>query len=58
MLSDFYLAVFLHFSEQYLTSSQFLSQALRHVISRAQTTQVLLGKVDLLPLNVENLFIK
>lgn len=38
-------------SEQYLTSSQFLAQALRQVISRPHTTQVLLGRLDLLPLN-------
>lgn len=43
---------FLHFSLQYLTSSQFLAQDLRHVISRAQATQILLGNWILLPLNV------
>ncbi len=37
-------------SEQYLTSSQFLAQDLRHVISLPQTRQVLLGKNDLFPL--------
>lgn len=44
-------------SEQYLTSSQLLAQALRQVISRPHTTQVLLGRLDLLPLNKEHLFI-
>ena len=39
-----------HASEQYLTSSQFLAQLLRHVISRPQTMQVLLGSDALLPL--------
>ena len=39
-----------HASEQYLTSSQFLAQLLRQVISRPQTTQVLLGSDALLPL--------
>ena len=37
-------------SEQYFTSSQFLAQLLRHVISRPQVTQILLGKLALLPL--------
>lgn len=37
-------------SEQYLTSSQFLAQLLRHTISRPHATQVLLGKAALLPL--------
>jgi acetoin utilization deacetylase AcuC-like enzyme len=37
-------------SEQYLTSSQFLAQDLRQVISLPQTRQVLLGKNDLFPL--------
>lgn len=41
-----------HLSEQYFTSSQFLAHALRQVISRLHTTQILLGKFDLLPLNV------
>ena len=39
-----------HASEQYLTSSQFLAQLLRHVISRPQTMQILLGSDALLPL--------
>ena len=39
-----------HASEQYLTSSQFLAQLLRQVISRPQTAQVLLGSDALLPL--------
>ena len=39
-----------HASEQYLTSSQFLAQLLRQVISRPQTMQVLLGSDALLPL--------
>ena len=38
-------------SEHYLTSAQFLAQLLRHVISRPQVTQILLGSDDLLPLN-------
>ena len=33
-----------HFSEQYLTSSQFLAQALRQTISRPQRKQILRGK--------------
>ena len=37
-------------SEQYLTSSQFLAQLLRQVISRPQATQILLGSDALLPL--------
>jgi hypothetical protein len=37
-------------SEQYLTSSQFFAQLLRHVISRPQTMQTLLGSDALLPL--------
>ena len=41
-----------HLSEQYFTSSQFLAHALRQVISRWHTTQILLGKLDLLPLKV------
>jgi hypothetical protein len=36
--------------EQYLTSSQFFSQALRQVIVRWQTAHNLLGKLALLPL--------
>ena len=39
-----------HASEQYFTSSQFLAQLLRQVISRPQTMQVLLGSDALLPL--------
>ena len=46
-----------HLSEQYFTSSQFLAQLLRHVISRLQTVQILLGKLDLLPLKVVLLMI-
>ena len=42
---------FLHASEQYLISSQFFSQDLRHVIVLAQTKQALLGRYFLLPLN-------
>jgi len=38
--------------EQTLTSAQFLAQARRHVISRPQTVQGLLGKADLLPLKL------
>jgi hypothetical protein len=41
----------LHLPEQYLTSAQFLAQALRHVISRPHCMQGLLGRLDLLPLN-------
>jgi hypothetical protein len=37
-------------SEQYFTSSQFLAQLLRQVISLPQTVQGLLGRYDLLPL--------
>ena len=37
-------------SEQYLTSSQFLAQLLRQVISLPQTTHGLLGRLDLFPL--------
>lgn len=37
-------------SEQYFTSAQFLAQLLRHVISRPQATQGLLGNAALLPL--------
>ena len=40
-------------SEQYLTSAQFLAQLFRHVISRPQVTQILLGSADLLPLKPE-----
>jgi hypothetical protein len=47
----FYLLNFRHLSEQYFTSSQFFAHALRQVISRWQTAQILLGKLDLLPLN-------
>jgi hypothetical protein len=39
-------------SEQYKTWSQFLDQALRHVMSRPQIMQGLLGRLCLLPLNV------
>jgi hypothetical protein len=39
-------------SEQYSTCSQFLAQALRHVMSRPQVLQGLLGRLCLLPLNV------
>jgi hypothetical protein len=45
------LAFFRQAPEQYFTSAQFLAQALRHVISRWHTTQILLGKLLLLPLN-------
>ncbi len=38
-------------SEQYFTSSQFLAQDLRQVISLPQVTHSLLGKKDLFPLN-------
>jgi hypothetical protein len=38
-------------SEQYFTSAQFLAQLFRQVISRPQVWQILLGSVDLLPLN-------
>ncbi len=48
----FLVAFFLHLSEQYLTSSQFFSHALRHVIGRWQATQILLGRLALLPLKV------
>jgi len=44
-------ARFLQASEQYLTSSQFLAQLFRHTMGFWQTTQVLLGKEDLFPLN-------
>ena len=49
---EFYLAFFLHLSEQYFTLSQFLAQDFRHVIGRWQTTQILLGKLTLLPLKI------
>ena len=39
-----------HAFEQYLTSSQFLAQLLRQVMSRPQATQGLLGSDALLPL--------
>ena len=39
-------------SEQYSTCAQFLAHALRHVMSRPQVLQGLLGKLCLLPLNV------
>jgi hypothetical protein len=42
---------FLHFSEQYLTASQFFAQLFRHVISRPQRWQGLLGKLNLFPQN-------
>jgi hypothetical protein len=42
---------FLQASEQYFTASQFLAHDLRHVISRPQTRQGLLGKFCLFPLN-------
>jgi len=38
-------------SEQYFTSSQFLAQLLRQLMSFPQTMQGLTGKKDLLPLN-------
>ena len=41
-----------HASEQYNTCSQFLDQVLRHVMSRPQVLEGLLGKLCLLPLNV------
>jgi hypothetical protein len=41
---------FLQASEQYFTSSQFLAQDFLQVISFLQTTQILLGRKDLLPL--------
>jgi hypothetical protein len=41
----------LHLSEQYLTSAQFLAQALRQVMSRPHCVHGLLGRDDLLPLN-------
>lgn len=37
--------------EQYFTCSQFLAQALRQLMGRWQTVQILLGKWLLLPLN-------
>ena len=37
-------------AEQYLTSAQFLAQALRQVMSRPQAWQGLLGRLALLPL--------
>ena len=37
-------------SEQYNTNSQFLAQALRHVMLRPHTAQGLLGRACLLPL--------
>ena len=40
-------------SEQYFTSSQFLAQLFRQVISRPHVTQILLGRPALLPLNPE-----
>jgi len=43
---------FLHASEQYFTSSQFLAQDFLQVISFLQTKQVLLGRNDLLPLKL------
>ena len=46
------LAFFLHASEQYFTASQFFAHALRQVMSRPHSIQGLLGKLDLLPLNV------
>jgi hypothetical protein len=42
---------FLQASEQYFTASQFLAHDLRHVISRPQAWQGLLGKLCLFPLN-------
>jgi len=42
---------FRHASEHTLTSSQFLAQDFRQVISRPQTVQGLLGRCCLLPLN-------
>ena len=39
-------------SEQYFTSAQFLAQLLRHVISRPQVTQILLGSDALVPLKL------
>jgi len=44
-------AFFLQASEQYLIASQFFAQDFLHVISFLQTTQILLGKKLLLPLN-------
>jgi hypothetical protein len=39
-------------SEQYLTASQFLAHALRHVMTRSHATHTLLGKDCLLPLKL------
>jgi len=44
--------LFLHASEQYFTSPQFLAQDFLQVISFLQTRQILLGKNDLLPLKL------
>ncbi len=41
-----------HLSEQYFTSSQFLAQDFRQVMSRPHTVQGLLGRLCLLPLKV------
>lgn len=38
-------------TEQYFTSLQFFAQRFRHVISRPQARQTLLGSEDLFPLN-------
>jgi len=38
-----------HASEQYFTAAQFFAQRRRQLIGRPQTTQGLLGSVDLLP---------
>jgi len=46
--------LFLHASEQYFTSPQFLAQDFLQVISFLQTRQILLGKNDLLPLKLVN----
>jgi hypothetical protein len=49
-LDLFDLLDFLHLSEQYLMSCQFLDQTLRHVIVKPHSLQNLLGKLLLLPL--------
>jgi len=47
----FFGALFLQASEQYFTDSQFFSQDFRQTISFLHTTQILLGKKLLFPLN-------
>jgi hypothetical protein len=47
-----------HLSEQYLISAQFFAQDFRQVMLKPHCTQILLGKLILLPLNVAGFFME